>query len=94
VEDPTTWTRLWTVAVPWEKLPDRLNQVYQATCHEGNYGLPRMLANTRAVERLFRRRRARIRQAGQRDRRRGQLTRLRNWRRRIRRRPAGSCADT
>jgi lysophospholipase L1-like esterase len=54
VEDPTTWTKPWTVAVPWEQLPDRLNQVYESTCHEGNYGLLGMLANTRAAERLFR----------------------------------------
>jgi lysophospholipase L1-like esterase len=54
VEDPTTWTKPWTVAVPWEKLPDKLNQVYESTCHEGNYGLLGMLANTRAAEGLFR----------------------------------------
>ena len=54
VEDPTTWTRPWTIEVPWEQQPDRLNQVYESTCHEGNYGLLGMLANTRAAERLFR----------------------------------------
>jgi len=54
VEDPTTWARSWTVEVPWQKLPDRLNQSYESTCHEGNYGLLGMLANTRAAERLFR----------------------------------------
>lgn len=54
VEDPTTWTTPWTINVPWEKFPDRLNQVYESTCHEGNYGLLGMLANTRAAERLFR----------------------------------------
>lgn len=54
VEDPTTWTRPWTLDVPWERLPERSNQVYESTCHEGNYGLLGMLANTRAAERLFR----------------------------------------
>lgn len=54
VEDSTTWTRPWTVEIPWEKLPDTLNQVYESTCHEGNYGMVGMLANTRAAERLFR----------------------------------------
>jgi hypothetical protein len=54
VEDPTTWTRPWTLDVPWERMPDRLNQVYESTCHEGNYGLLGMMANTRAAERLFR----------------------------------------
>jgi hypothetical protein len=53
VEDPTTWTRPWTFDVPWERQPDALNQVYESTCHEGNYGLLGMLANTRAAERLF-----------------------------------------
>jgi hypothetical protein len=53
VEDPATWTRPWTLEVPWERQPDRLNQAYESTCHEGNYGLLGMLADTRAAERLF-----------------------------------------
>jgi len=53
VEDSTTWTRSWTIAVPWNKQPERANQVYESTCHEGNYGLLGMLTNTRAAERLF-----------------------------------------
>ena len=54
VEDPSTWTRAWTAEIPWERQPDKMNQVYESTCHEGNYGLLGMLANTRAAERLFR----------------------------------------
>lgn len=54
VDDPTMWTRPWTAEIPWERQPDNLNQVYESTCHEGNYGLLGMLANTRAAERLFR----------------------------------------
>ncbi len=53
VEDPTTWTRPWTLMVPWKKQSDKANQVYESTCHEGNYGMVGMLANTRAAERLF-----------------------------------------
>lgn len=53
VEDPTTWVKPWTFEVPWERESDKANQVYEATCHEGNYGLLGMLANTRAAERLF-----------------------------------------
>jgi hypothetical protein len=53
VEDPTTWTRPWTFMVPWKKQSDRANQIYESTCHEGNYGMVGMLANTRASERLF-----------------------------------------
>ena len=53
VEDSTTWTRPWTFMVPWKKQSDKANQVYESTCHEGNYGMVGMLANTRAAERLF-----------------------------------------
>jgi hypothetical protein len=53
LEDPTTWTRPWTLQVPWQKQPERDNQVYESTCHEGNYGLLGMMVNTRAAERLF-----------------------------------------
>jgi hypothetical protein len=53
VEDPTTWTRPWTFMVPWKKQSDKANQIYESTCHEGNYGMVGMLANTRAAERLF-----------------------------------------
>ena len=53
VEDPTTWTRPWTFEMPWLLQPARLNQVYESTCHEGNYGLLGMLANTRAAEAQF-----------------------------------------
>jgi hypothetical protein len=53
VEDPTTWTRPWTAMEPLEKQSDKENQIYEADCHEGNYGLMDMLANTRAAEKLF-----------------------------------------
>jgi hypothetical protein len=53
VEDPSTWTRPWTFELAWTREPDRANRVYESTCHEGNYGLLGMLANTRAAERLF-----------------------------------------
>ena len=53
VEDPTTWTRPWTFMVPWKRQSDKANQVYESACHEGNYGMVGMLANTRASERLF-----------------------------------------
>ena len=54
VEDPTTWTRPWTIETALQKLPDQPNQIYESTCHEGNYGLLGMLSNMRASERLFR----------------------------------------
>jgi hypothetical protein len=53
VEDATTWTRPWTLMVPWEKESDKANQIYESGCHEGNYGMIGMLAGTRAAEKLF-----------------------------------------
>jgi hypothetical protein len=53
IEDPTTWTKPWTVVVEMSKQADKANQIYQHTCHEGNYGMVGMLANTRAAEKLF-----------------------------------------
>ena len=53
LDDATTWTRPWTIMVPWKKQSDKANQVYESTCHEGNYGMVGMLANTRAAERAF-----------------------------------------
>jgi hypothetical protein len=53
VEDPTTWTRPWTAMEPFAKESEKENQIYEADCHEGNYGIMDMLANTRAAEKLF-----------------------------------------
>ena len=53
VEDATTWTRPWTAVVELNKEADKPNLVFEQTCHEGNYGLLGMLANTRAAEKLF-----------------------------------------
>jgi hypothetical protein len=53
IEDPTTWTKPWTVVVEMSKQDDKPNQIYQQTCHEGNYGMVGMLSNSRAAELLF-----------------------------------------
>jgi hypothetical protein len=53
VEDATTWTRPWTAVVELNREADKPNLVFEQTCHEGNYGLLGMLANTRAAEKLF-----------------------------------------
>ncbi len=47
VEDPTTWTRPWTAAVPMTKTQDHL---YEYACHEGNYGMFGILGGARADE--------------------------------------------
>ena len=53
IEDPTTFTRPFTAVQELTKNSDRENQVYEGGCHEGNYGMIGMLANTRAAERAF-----------------------------------------
>ena len=53
MDDPTTWTRPWTVVQELTRNPEKPNQVYEGGCHEGNYGLLGMLANTRAAEKAF-----------------------------------------
>jgi len=53
IDDPTTWVQPWTVKVDLRKNADRFNRIFESTCHEGNYGLTGMLANTRAAERAF-----------------------------------------
>ena len=46
--DATTWTRPWTVAVPMKRSD---GQLYEYSCHEGNYGMTNLLAGARAEER-------------------------------------------
>lgn len=53
VEDPSTWTKPWTLVQELTKQSDKENLVLEGACHEGNYGLLGMLANTRAAEKLF-----------------------------------------
>jgi hypothetical protein len=48
VEDPTTWTRPWTVEVPMTKIKD---PIYEYACHEGNRAMVGILAGSRAEER-------------------------------------------
>ena len=49
VEDPTTWTRPWTVAYPIVKTD---GPIYEFACHEGNYGLKDILTGARYEERV------------------------------------------
>jgi hypothetical protein len=48
VDDPTTWTRPWTVAYPMAKTE---GPIFEYACHEGNYGLADILSGARAEER-------------------------------------------
>jgi hypothetical protein len=47
VDDPTTWTRPWTAAVPMSKTEE---PIYEYACHEGNYAMASILAGARAAE--------------------------------------------
>jgi hypothetical protein len=48
INDPTIWTRPWTVSLTMRKS----NQlIYEYACHEGNYGLSGILSGARAGER-------------------------------------------
>ncbi len=54
MEDPTTWTQPWTVAVELSQQSNEANRFYtEPRCHEGNYGLPGLLAGERAMDRAF-----------------------------------------
>ena len=54
MEDPTTWTRPWTVALELSRQSNEANRIYkEPRCHEGNYGLPGLLAGARAVELVY-----------------------------------------
>jgi hypothetical protein len=46
-DDPTTWTRPWTVENVWRK---SRGQMYEYACHEGNHGLAGILGGARAEE--------------------------------------------
>ena len=47
VDDPTTYTRPWTVALPMWRNPGPL---YEYACHEANYAMTGILAGARAEE--------------------------------------------
>jgi hypothetical protein len=47
IDDPTVYTKSWTMEVSLEKSE---GPVYEYACHEGNYGLAGVLAGERALE--------------------------------------------
>ena len=49
LDDPTTWTRPWTFAMPLTE--NNKEEMQQYECHEGNYGLRNILSAARAEER-------------------------------------------
>ena len=58
MDDPTTWTSPWTVALDLSRQSNEANRIYkEPRCHEGNYGLPALLRGARAEELAFAERR-------------------------------------
>jgi hypothetical protein len=54
IEDPTVWTRPWTVKQEFNRQSDRENRLYtEPRCIEGNYGLPGLIRGARAEELAF-----------------------------------------
>lgn len=49
IDDPSTFTRPWTIEVPLTKLEDARNQIFENACHEGNYALTNILAGARSL---------------------------------------------
>jgi hypothetical protein len=47
VDDPTVWTKPWSVSLPMQRTQDL---IYEYACHEGNYAMPHILSGTRADE--------------------------------------------
>lgn len=50
VDDPTIWTRPWTLDLPLTKQPGGTVALFEYACHEGNYGLQGILRGARAQE--------------------------------------------
>jgi hypothetical protein len=54
IEDPTTWTRPWTVKQEMNRQNEQANRIYyEPRCHEGNYGQVGLLGGARAEEKAF-----------------------------------------
>ncbi len=54
IEDPTTWTKPWTVKVELQRQNDQENRIYyEPRCHEGNFAMPTMLLGARMDDERF-----------------------------------------
>jgi hypothetical protein len=54
IEDPTVWTRPWTVKQVFTRQSEQENRVYyEPRCIEGNYGLPGLLRGARMDDLAF-----------------------------------------
>jgi hypothetical protein len=54
IEDPTVWTRPWTIKQEFARQSDEENRIYyEPRCIEGNFGLPGLLHGWRVEEQAF-----------------------------------------
>ncbi len=54
IEDPTVWTRPWTVKQEFTRQSEQENRIYyEPRCVEGNYAFPAMMRAAREAERAF-----------------------------------------
>jgi hypothetical protein len=54
IDDPTTWTKPWSVKQEMSRQDERANRIYkEPRCHEGNLGMLGLLAGARAEEQAF-----------------------------------------
>ena len=54
IEDPTVWTRAWTVKQEFTRQSDEQSRLYtEPRCIEGNYGFPGIMHGRRAEEHAF-----------------------------------------
>src|SRR6202035_3623739 len=54
IEDPTVWTRPWTVKQEFTRQSDQENRIYyEPRCVEGNYAVGSMLRAARQADRAF-----------------------------------------
>src|SRR5438876_235473 len=58
IEDPSTWTKPWTVKQEYSMQSNQANRIYyEPRCHDGNFGLPALLAGGRVADKAFAERR-------------------------------------
>jgi len=48
IDDPATYTRSWTAAIPMQGMPDYV--IFEYACHEGNYSIKNVLSGARMQE--------------------------------------------
>jgi hypothetical protein len=54
IEDPTVWTRPWTVKQEFTKQSEEENRIYyEPRCVEGNFSLPSLMLSARMADRAF-----------------------------------------